>query len=173
MKNLRFVLLLLLLTPLFFQYSSAQRPSVSKKYSNDEIEKMVQAFKMDYSHHVMPTELLMQKFRKDFPGAYDIEWEKAAGLYEVEFEIRGADYEAYYDEQGNLIMFKHDTYQSDLPNLIKKQVKAQYPNYHFDDIDRIVKGTNVLYKIEMERGDMDVRIIIKEDGTILNQMTDY
>ncbi|MDR0574748.1 MAG: PepSY-like domain-containing protein [Tannerella sp.] len=172
MKTLRLGLLLLL-TSLSFLYASAQHPSMSKKYDNNEIEKMVQAFKMEYSQNVVPTELLVQKFRKDFPNAYDIEWEKAASLYEIEFEIRGSDYQAYYDEQGHLVMLIYDIYQSDLPDLIKKQITSKYPNYRFDDIERIIKGTDVSYNVEMERGDVDVRIIIKSDGTIISQMEDY
>lgn len=173
MKILRSGLFLMLLISLFSQCALAQDPAISDKYNNEEIDKMIQAFKTDYSHDVMPTAMLMQNFRRDFPGSYDVEWEKAANLYEVEFEIRGADYEAYYDEQGSLIMFKHDIYQSDLPGPIKKQIKSQYPNYRFDDIERIIKGTDVLYKVEMERGDMDIKIIIKNDGTIVNKMQDY
>ena len=173
MKTLKLKLLLLLITPLFFQYSLGQNPAVSKKYTNEEIDKMVRAFRMEHSQNVMPSELLMQKFSKDFPKAYDIEWEKATNLYEVEFEIRGADYEAYYDEQGNLIMYKHDIYPSDLPELIRKKVKNLYPNYRFDDIEKIVKGTEVSYKVEMERGDLDVRVIVKIDGTIVSATEDY
>ena len=168
MKRMRLVLLLMLLAPLFFLYSAAQQPAISGKYSNQEIEKMMQDFKRERSHDVRPTEQLVQKFKKDFPGARDVEWEKAAALYEVEFEIKRVDYLAYYDGMGNLIMFKHDIRLSALPDPVKKQAKALYPNYRFDDVEKIMKGTEVLYKIEMERGDAEVKILIKKDGTVVN-----
>ena len=173
MKSFRITLLIMLLSTLSFQYISAQTPAISTKYSNAEIDQLMKAFKIEHSHRATPTQLLQQKFKTDFPGAYDIEWKKAAKLYEVEFEIKRLDYEAYYDEQGNLVMYKHDISQSDLPEAIKTKLKSLYPNYRFDDIEKMVKGTETSYKVEMEKGDMDVKIIIKSDGTIVSKLEDY
>jgi len=152
---------------------SAQAPAISTKYTNDQVDKMLQDFKVNYSYDVMPGQALLQKFMQDFPGAHDVEWETAANIYEVEFEIRRDDYKAYYDEQGNLIMYIHDIYQNDLPAAVTNKIKAEYPNYRFSEVERIAKGTEILYKVEVERGDMEVKYIIKNDGTVVNKMIDY
>jgi len=178
-KNLNFGLLTAIVLLLFCQNglaqtpTSAPAPAISTKYDNAQIEKMIQSFRMEYSRDIMPPELLHQKFMQDFPENYDVEWETAANLYEVEFEIRGADYNAYYDGQANLIMYKYDIYMSDLPDLITNKVKSDYPDYRFDDMEKILRGTEVLYKIELEKGDYDVKLLLKDDGTIINKMVDF
>ncbi|MDR2921550.1 MAG: hypothetical protein LBV72_19565 [Tannerella sp.] len=168
-----FKLISVLLVIIFFIPNSyAQEPAVSMKYTDIEIEQLIRDFEMEHSQHVMPPELLQKTFEKHFPRAYDVEWEKAAKVYEVEFNIKGADYEAYYDEQANLIMYKYDVYSTGLSGSIKDKVSRKYPNYKFDDIEKVVKGTEVIYKIEMERGNYDVKIVIKDDGTIVSEVFD-
>lgn len=173
MKKISLGLLTLLVVFFMSMPASAQSPAISTNYSNEQVDKMLQDFKVNYSTNVRPTQVLEQKFMQDFPGAHDIEWETAANIYEVEFEIRRDDYKAYYDAQGNLIMYVHDAYQSDLPAVVVNKIQAEYPNYRFSDVEIIAKGTEVLYKVEVERGDMEVKYIIKNDGTVLNKMLDY
>jgi len=172
MRNLNFGLVIVL-SLLFGQKMSAQAPVISTKYTSAQIEQMVQSFNMEHSRDIRPSELLQQKFKQDFPGAYDIEWETAANLYEVEFEIRRADYKAYYDEQANLIMYIHDIYESDLPSLVRQKIQSEYSNYRLSDIEKVLKGTDVRYKVELERGDYEIKLIFKDDGSVINKMVDY
>lgn len=173
MKKIGLGLLTLLAALFMCQPVSAQSPAISASYTNEQVDRMLQDFKVNYSHDVVPSQALLQKFMRDFPGARDVEWETAANIYEVEFEIRRDDYKAYYDEQGNLIMYIHDAYQSDLPAAVTNKIRAEYPNYRFSEVERIVKGTETLYKVEVERGDMEVKYVIKSDGTVINKMIDY
>jgi len=71
-KQLCTVLLLALLS---CQAAVAQpNPSISKKYSDTEIDKMISSYNMAHNRDVVPSVDLKQQFQKDFPNAKDIDW---------------------------------------------------------------------------------------------------
>jgi hypothetical protein len=152
-----------------------ENPAISKEYSNEEIARMVRTYKRAHSHDVMPPEMIQQKFRVDFPKAHDVEWETDGKIYEVEFEIKFRDCQAYYDAKGNLLMYVKEIYRSELPAIVKNAVENKYPKYRFDDIDKIWRGTEVFYKIEVENksSDTEIKLLLKEDGTIFEEKFDY
>lgn len=147
-------------------------PIVSSAYSLKQIDLMHQEHRMDRPRDTHPTEEMRLKFLSDFPKAKDVKWEKSAKLYEVEFEIGRYDYDAYYDMQANLIMYKCELNESQLPAVVRNAALAKYPNYRFEDVDKVVKGKDTFYKVELEKGKMDVKITLKEDGTIVEEYID-
>jgi hypothetical protein len=150
-------------------------PAISKEYSNEEIAQMIKAFKTSNAHDVMPPAMLQQKFQADFPKAYDVEWETANNIYEIEFEIQNRDYKVYYNDKGNLLSSVEETYPSELPAIVKSAAEKKYPKYNLEDIDKICRGTEVFYKIEMENksAGIEVRLLIKDNGTIVEETFDY
>ena len=148
------------------------KPKITNKYSNTEIENLLNANKMTHSRNVIPTTQLTQRFVTDFPKTNDVEWELGADVYEVEFEVGFTDHKAYYDNQGNLLMYKYDIKSSELPTSINNIVTTKYPGYKFEDIEKIQRGTEILYKIEVEKGDYEVKLLLKSDGTIVNEYFD-
>jgi hypothetical protein len=160
----------------FMQITFAQsNPAISKAYSNEEIVKMIMTYRSSNSHDVMPSAILQQKFQTDFPKAYDVEWETDGKIYEVEFDIQYKDYKAYYDAKGNLLMYIKEIYRSELPAIVKNVAESKYPKYNMEDMDRIQRGTEVIYKIEMENNssDWEVKLLIKADGSVLEETFDY
>lgn len=148
-------------------------PSTSNKYSNMEIEKMVSAYKATSNRDVTPPANLQQQFTKDFPNAKDIDWETGANIYEVDFEIGNTDYESYYDDNANLLMYTVDLRESELPAIVKNASMSKYPNYKFDDIKKIVKGSETFYIVEMEKKNAaDITATYKPDGTFIKEIFD-
>lgn len=163
MKTNLKILVLSLISFLSVQTMCAQ--TISKAYSNSEIDALLKKYHSMHSRDAMPSTDIFHKFQADFPNARDVEWDVADNIYEVEFEIKLKDYKAFYDNKGNLLMYSHDINKSDLPKNIKNIAEKQYPKYRFEDIKMIHKGSDVFYKIEMERNDYDVTIILKNDGS--------
>jgi hypothetical protein len=157
----------------FIQSAAAQHPAISTLYSNKEIAQKIKTHKASHSRDVIPPTNLQQKFRADFPKASDVEWETSGGIYEVEFDIRFRDCKAYYDSDGNLLMTVEEIYRSGLPAVVKNAAESKYPKYHFEDIDKIRRGTEVFYKVEMELRDTEVELLIQSDGAVLNERIDY
>ena len=153
--------------------SFAQNPAISTKYSDQEIATLMQNYKNTRNRDVRVDGVLLQNFRQHFPNAYDVEWETNDEIYEVEFEIQKRDFHAYYDKDGNLLLYRQDIRERDLPAVVKQTATAKYPRHRFDDIEKIVKGTQTFYKIEMELRDHEVTIYVASDGTILERVLYY
>jgi hypothetical protein len=158
---------------LFAQAAMAQKPTISTQYSNEEVIQMLKAYMSVPSRDVLPPANLQQKFLADFPKAHDVEWESALDIYEAEFDVTLRDYKAFYDAKGNLLMFVEELNRRELPAVIKNVAESKYPKYSFEDINKIQRGTEVFYKIEMERGEMEVTLLVKSDGTIVEETFDY
>ncbi|MDR1343513.1 MAG: PepSY-like domain-containing protein [Prevotellaceae bacterium] len=162
---------------LFVQAAAAQNPVISTRYSNEEIAQAIKTYKASHSRDAIPPANLQQKFQADFPKARDVEWEAAGDIYEVEFEVKLVvkfrDFKAFYSSAGDLLMIAEEIYRSELPAVAKNAAESKYPKYSFEDIDKIQRGTEVFYKIEMERGETEVKLLVKSDGAIIEEKIDY
>ena len=147
-------------------------PSISKKYSNVEIEKLISNHRMSHSMDILPTATLQQQLQKDFPNAKDIDWEEASGIYEVEFEIGRTDYKAYYDKDANLLAYSLDMRESQLPAIVKNAAITKYPNSKIDDVKKIVKGTETMYKLELKKEKTEREVLFNSNGTFLKELID-
>jgi hypothetical protein len=159
----------------FMQVTTAQSsvPAISDAYSNETIVKMIRKYRTSHSRDVAPPAKLAAKFKADFPKASDVEWETDDSIYEVEFDVKFKDWKAYFDAEGNLLMTVEEIYHSELPAVVKNAAEAKYPKYHFEDMDKIRRGTEVFYRIEMELRDMEVELLALPDGTITDEKTEY
>ncbi|MDR0710768.1 MAG: hypothetical protein LBF67_00265 [Prevotellaceae bacterium] len=158
---------------------TAQHPAISSKYQDtaqypdEKIEALIRNYHAAHSHDVFPSNALLQQLNKDFPAARDVEWETAAGIYEAEFEISWRDYKAYYDAEGHLLAYSFDIRLSELPPEIKSAAKAKYPNFRFSrDVEKSIKGRNIFYRVELERGETEVKATFTSDGSFVKERFD-
>lgn len=174
MKTLkRFITLSFCLSALCLFTINAQ--NISTTYSAEQIDELYKKHKMYKPRDTNPSPELNDTFLKDFPNARDIDWEKSDVLYEVEFEIGrlpSRDYEAYYDMQGKLIMYKQEISTKDIPAVVKNGALTKYPKSDIEEATKIVKGKELFYKIELEKGDLDVKITLNVEGIIINEIID-
>jgi hypothetical protein len=167
------IFLLGLIAILYAPYVQAQTtPNITGKYSDAEIDRLIYAYATAVSRDVTPPQSLQRAFIKQFPPAFDIEWETAENVYEVEFEIRHNDYKAYYDNDGNLLMYYYEIRESKLPDVVRNAAKGLYPKYRFDEIKKVHKGSAIFYKIEMERRDAESKMVVKSDGSFVDNWVD-
>ncbi|MDR2474726.1 MAG: PepSY-like domain-containing protein, partial [Bacteroidales bacterium] len=99
----------------------------------------------------------------------------ANDTYEVEFEIRHRDFKALYTPNGDLLMVVEEIRSTQLPAIVKNAAEASYPKYRVEDVAKIRRGTETIYRVEMEKSfsGVDVKLLIKADGTILEERFDY
>ena len=158
---------------LVMQMLVAQNPAISTRYSNSEVARMIEQFRLANSHDTFPPSSLQQKFRADFPNARDVEWETGGGIFEVEFKIRSRDFKAFYDRDGNLLMVMEEIRSFGLPAIVRNAAETRHPKFRFDDVAKIRRGTETIYKVEMKRAGVEVKMLIRSDGTILEERFDY
>ncbi|GHT58499.1 hypothetical protein AGMMS50239_03180 [Bacteroidia bacterium] len=153
--------------------ATAQTPAVSTKYSDEKIEELIQSYHTANAHDVFPKETLSQQLKKDFPAARDIEWETANEIYEAEFEIKWTDYKAFYDADGNLLMYIVDIRLSEVPAIIKNAAQTKYPGFRFDrDARKIIKGKKVLYQVTLEKRETEIEATFNSDGSFVKEHYD-
>lgn len=161
-------ILILSSTNVFAQLS----PNVTTEYTVQQIDEMYQKHKMFNPQDTYPSQELQNKLLKDFPSAREIEWEKSDVLYEVEFEIGrfpSRDYKAYYDMTHKLIMYSEEISTKDVPAIVKNGALAKYPNFQFEEAEKVVKGKDTFYKVELEKGDYEVKLILDFNGVIVKE----
>lgn len=166
-------ILSLLAVMLFSSTLIAQTPVISNKYSNAEIATLIENYRTSRQRDVLVDVALAQKFQQDFPKAYDVEWETNGEVYSVEFDVKFRDFEAYYDKDGNLLMYNQEIRDRELPAVVKTAAEAKYPKYKFEDEVKIVKGTETFYKIDMELRDTEISILVTNEGKIISEKVDY
>ena len=112
--------------------------------------------------------VVVNSFKKEFPKAGDIEWEKQNDQYNVEFEIGFfTDYEAWFDATGKLIRYTQDISGSKLPEAVKNAIKKQYKGYRIDDAKKITENKVVTHSVEIEKGNDELKLVFSTDGKLI------
>ncbi len=152
--------------------SSAPNPVISTQYTDSEIETLIQSF--NPNRNIQPTATQLQRFQRDFPNAREVDWESNNQIYEVEFEINHRDFTAFYDNEGNLLMFKQEILNRELPKIVKATVETHDLNFRLEsNTYKIVKGTQTFFRIRMEQGKKDVIVFVSSKGNILNRKSEF
>src|SRR5690554_7865816 len=82
-------------------------------------------FAQDIPQSEVPS-VVLNTFKKEFPKAVDIEWEKKGEQFNVEFELGwSVDYEAWFSADGKLIRYTEDIPAKDLPSAVKNTITSR------------------------------------------------
>jgi len=134
---------------LFFLYSCSQDIPVSKVPS-----------------------VVLNTLQVKFGIANKIEWEKKGNLYEAEFKKDTIEYAVYIDPAGNLVMYKMDIKENELPTAASLTIRTEYIGYKIDDAEKIEKGGITYYQVELEgKGKKDLKLNFSGDGKLVQGMS--
>lgn len=150
-------------------------PSIDEIYTVEQIDEMYQKHRMSRSRDIRPTKELSSQLQKDFPNARDIDWEKSDVFYRADFEIgriNSKDYKAYYNMAGKLVMYKEEISTRALPTDVKNTLQKDYSGYRIEDAEKIAKGKQTLYKVELEKGDIEIELILTSNGKVIQEKAD-
>ena len=108
--------------------------------------------------------------KSEFPKAEDLEWEKEGNGYEAEFKISGVEYSVEFDQEGNWLATEKEINADDVPESVMNVVEDKYPDHKVEEVEYIITAEkNNLYEFELESGDKELEVLIKDDGTIISQ----
>jgi Protein of unknown function (DUF2874). len=150
---------------------------VDGSYTDSEIDALLLMYNkgkdMDIKASNVPT-LIASAFNMQFALARDIEWDYVNSVYKVEFEIGNMDYEAWYVEDGTLLMYTQEVRYNAVAKAVQDAVLLQYPEYTIDGCDYFQKGKIKGYIIELEnkRTDAELIVMYQENGTFIHQQRD-
>ncbi len=134
---------------------------------------------------VIPPENIRIVFEKKYPAATHIVWYKyvpgtmkpapgswnynmGADDYYVSFYWDDADYIAWYDN-GAWIRSSKTIEHAELPAAVRNAVTTQYPGYVITDVDLESDNKQMLYEVDLEKGDKKWEIHFTEAGAIVKK----
>jgi hypothetical protein len=124
-------------------------------------------FAQDMPENQVPS-VIVNNFKKEFPKAKDVEWEKKGDNYNVDFEIGwGTDYEAWFSTAGKLIKYKMEISKASLPQAVKDAIQAKYKGFRIDDTKKYIENGVDTYYVEIEKGHEEYKLIFSKDGKII------
>lgn len=107
-------------------------------------------------------------FKSHFPNARDVEWETLSADYEVSFELKNIDHDALLDSSGNLLKYKYEIEETELPEIIKSFLEQEYPQEKWDDPELIIDGNSEYYQLKLDGFFNDKKIVITSLGKVLS-----
>ena len=124
-------------------------------------------FAQDISESQVPS-LVVDNFKKEFPKATDVEWEREGDIYNVDFEIGlFTDYEAWFTASGTLIKYTTEIPTGDLPKAVTNSIKKEYKGYLIDEAKKIVENGVETYEVEIEKGNDERELVYSKNGKLI------
>jgi hypothetical protein len=108
--------------------------------------------------------LVQNSLKARYPAVTQVEWEKKNNLFEAEFTIDQQDYSVLIDAAGTITMVKQDIAFTDLPAAIAEVIEKEYAAYTLDDSEKIEKGGQVFYQVELEKSLWDKNLVFTANG---------
>lgn len=118
---------------------------------------------------VHPPAAAVAAFKKSFPAAAKVSWEREGALYEVNFRQDSREMSALYDEKGEWKETETGIALHELPASVTAYVKMHYPNARIREAARIQKADRVInYEAEVNGKDL----IFDANGQFLRETED-
>ncbi|KAA3436616.1 PepSY-like domain-containing protein [Rufibacter hautae] len=110
--------------------------------------------------------LVQNALQVKFPNAQNLEWEKEGSLYEAEFTLAQVEHTALVNAAGQVVSHKQDIASADLPEVITLALKRDFQAFLIDDVEKVEKDGQVLYQVELENHNEDLKKVFTANGTL-------
>lgn len=113
-------------------------------------------------------------FNAKFPKAEKVEWEMENDHeYEAEFKNGGLKQSAKFDKAGKWIETETEIKVSELPEVIKNAVAAEFPGFKLEEACKVESAiTGMGYEVEVEKGKEEFDVLLDETGKVLNKSSE-
>ena len=102
---------------------------------------------------------------KEYRGAVIREAEyNDNGLLEVEIRHDSRIKDVYFDSDDNWVYTSWDVSVLALPAAVMNAVEQAYPGYRIDDADYVQRSEGPLYKLEIEKGELEKTVYALPNG---------
>lgn len=127
-------------------------------------------------------------FEQKYPGASDVTWNSYSEPYTtidwewtgwpaldqndyyVTYDWNGADYYAWYDQDGNWIGTTSVVSDySTLPSAVNNTLKNQFNGYRVTSADKENDKNKEAYELELEKGSDKLKVLITADGQVMKK----
>lgn len=103
-----------------------------------------------FSYAIEVNQKILTSFKKDFGTAVNVQWKALEeNVYEAEFSNNGEQFNAYYNEEGELIGSARYISKGNMPLLISKSLQEKYGNFLIRTAIEYNNGNETSYFITM------------------------
>jgi uncharacterized membrane protein YkoI len=131
------------------------------------------SFTLGYSQKIKETDVpgpVKENFKKNYPQASGVKWEKENENYEGSFKESGKEISAVFDASGKFLQKEIEIAVSDLPSKVSEYVNKTYPGFNLDEASKITDASGkVFYEVEIEKGKEEAELIFDESGNFLKK----
>ncbi len=129
-------------------------------------------FAQDIPQRDVPS-VIVNNFKKSFPKANSVDWEKEGNLYKVEFEMGWLnDYTVWYNQQGQRVKYEEEISKNKLPKSILDRINTDFKGYRVDDARKIIVGKTVTYRVDLNSLKQDWDVVFDSNGKVLKKIPD-
>lgn len=122
----------------------------------------------------VPDNIIVSAFNEKYPEAKKVSWETKQSYKVADFIFESKEREAWFDVQGNWLLTETDLRFDELPLAVQESfVSGAYTAWQVDDVDMIERyNTEIIYVVEVEKGDQEIDLYYTEDGTLIKEVTE-
>lgn len=115
-------------------------------------------------------EPVLKAFSKENSNASNVEWEKDRENYKVEFFTRLEEHEIWYSETGEVVKKVNEMDPEELPDAVTEAINLRYEGFNMDEVEMIWENNQTTYKVELENGKEEWKLIVDAEGNILQEL---
>ena len=117
--------------------------------------------------------VIADNFKKSYPKASSLEWEKEGNLYKAEFEVGWLnDHTAWYTEAGERVKFSEEIAKKQLPENILAKIKTDFKGYRVDNVRKITTGKAVTYDVDLNSLKQDWDVVFDSEAKVISKIED-
>lgn len=95
-------------------------------------------------------------------------WEVVGKIYQAEFVRNGQEHEAEFTINGFYLCLEVEIPESELPKALRQTIEERYQGYKITGVERVdYMNGEIHYEVELDKGDNEFEILIREDGWVI------
>ncbi len=114
--------------------------------------------------------VVLNTFESEFGNPVNTDWEAKGEDYEVEFEVDTIDHTALISNTGEVLKYKKDITEAELPEEIKTVLQREFSDKKFDDFEMVMIGNVKYYQFEIEGTLRDKDMIFTSTGEMASEV---
>ena len=109
-------------------------------------------------------------FAQKFPNAKKVKWDKEnATEWEAEFKMKGKEYSANFDNNGNWKETEYRINKSDIPSAVKSTLDKNFNGYKIEVAEVSETADGKVYEFMIEKGNSDMEVVVNSDGKLVKK----
>ncbi|AHM58698.1 hypothetical protein D770_02130 [Flammeovirgaceae bacterium 311] len=106
---------------------------------------------------------------QQFPDVRVLEWERIDQNYVAEFNIKNIPYEVMISPDGQVVQYKYDILETELPQAVRETVRKNYAEVPIANAEILMHGGKKYYQLAFDGDARDYWLVFSEDGQKLDR----